>query len=88
MASKRIALFLCDKPPPQVIELDGDYKPIFRELLRKALPDPSAPYVVEDFDVRNLQYPEHIEEYDAIIMTGSGTFTELFCAEVDLAPVW
>ena len=70
----RIALFLCDTPAPQVVALDGDYKVIFRELLRKALPDSSVPYTVDDFDVKTLQYPKNVEDYDAIIMTGSGAY--------------
>ena len=73
MSTKRIALFLCDTPPPAVVSQNGDYRAIFRELLRHALPDPEVSYTVDDYDVRNkMEYPEDVGHYDGIMLTGSG----------------
>lgn len=77
MASRRrirIALFLCDTPIPDVIASDGDYTAIFNTLLRKSLPsDTNIDYVLDPYDVRNkLEYPENIDDYQAVILTGSG----------------
>ncbi|KAF9806978.1 hypothetical protein IEO21_08421 [Rhodonia placenta] len=76
MASRRrirIALFLCDTPIPDVIASDGDYTAIFNTLLRKSLPsDTNIDYVLDPYDVRNkLEYPENIDDYQAVILTGS-----------------
>ena len=71
--TKAIALFLCDTPHPKVVAQDGDYRTIFRELLRKSLPDPSVEYTVDDFDVvHKMEYPDSVDKYDAILLTGSG----------------
>lgn len=69
----RIALFLCDKPIPAVQATDGDYTAVFDTLLRKSLPsDAGINYVLEPYDIREEQrYPENIDDYRAIIMTGS-----------------
>lgn len=69
----RIALFLCDTPAPPVVALDGDYRAIFGELMRRALPDPAAAYAIDAFDVRGaMAYPADVGVYDGIMMTGSG----------------
>lgn len=69
----RIALFLCDKPIASVQATDGDYTAIFDTLLRKSLPgDAAVDYVLDPYDVREAQrYPENVNDYRAIIMTGS-----------------
>lgn len=69
----RIALFLCDKPIATVQATDGDYTSIFGTLLRKSLPaEAGVEYSLDPYDVREaLQYPENIDDYRAIIMTGS-----------------
>ena len=73
MTTKQLALFLCDTPIPAVLSTDGDYTAIFNDLLRKALPDPSATFTLDPYDVRNkMEYPEDVDRYDGIILTGSG----------------
>lgn len=69
----RIALFLCDTPIPSVVEADGDYSRIFNEFVRKSMPNDQVTFVMDPYDVRNkMEYPEDIDEYDAIMLTGSG----------------
>lgn len=70
----RIALFLCDTPIPAVQATDGDYTVIFDKLLRNSLPsNTQSEYVLDPYDVRNKQeYPAHVDDYNAIILTGSG----------------
>ena len=69
----RIALFLCDKPSPAIQATEGDYTAVFDTLLRKSLPsDAGIDYALEPYDVREEQrYPENIDDYQAIILTGS-----------------
>ncbi|KAH9950737.1 class I glutamine amidotransferase-like protein [Amylocystis lapponica] len=69
----RIAVFLCDAPPPSVQATEGDYTAIFNTLLRSALPQsPPSDFVLDPYDVRNkLEYPEDVDAYAAIILTGS-----------------
>ena len=74
MATKRIALFICDQPSPEVAALYGDYAVIFNEMLHKSLPDPSVKYTVDSFLVQEkMEYPTHAEDYDAVLLTGSCT---------------
>lgn len=77
----RIAVLLCDTPIAPVLAAQGDYGEIFRTLFRKSLEtiqskSPSGSdtnFVVDAFDVRNkLEYPENVDLYDAVLLTGSG----------------
>ena len=74
----RIAVLLCDTPIAPVLAAQGDYGDIFRALFRKSAlasaSDENAPnFVVDAFDVRNKQeYPENVDQYDAVLLTGSG----------------
>ena len=70
----RIAILSCDTPIPPVLAEQGDYGNIFRELFRKSLPsDKDFEFIADAFDVRNKQeYPENIDIYDAVLITGSG----------------
>ncbi|PCH38959.1 class I glutamine amidotransferase-like protein [Wolfiporia cocos MD-104 SS10] len=70
---KRIALLLCDTPIPDVVSTDGDYTAIFSTLLRNALPKGAdVDFTVDPYDVRNkLEYPASIDDYDALMLTGS-----------------
>ena len=69
----RIALFLCDTPAQAVVDADGDYIKIFGEFVRKSIPSDDVTYTIDPYDVRNaMVYPEDIDKYDAIMMTGSG----------------
>lgn len=69
----RIALFLCDTPVQPVVDVDGDYIRIFNEFVRKSIPSDDVTYVMDPYDVRNkMEYPEDIDKYHGIMMTGSG----------------
>ena len=78
----RIAVLLCDTPIEPVLAAQGDYGEIFRTLFRKSLeaveassPDEASEvdFEVDAFDVRTkLEYPENVDEYDAVLLTGSG----------------
>ena len=73
MAPIRIALFLCDHTPPPIRAVEGDYLTIFETLLRNS--SPSADFILVPFEVRDkLEYPkpEEIDNFQAILLTGSG----------------
>ncbi|KAI0826643.1 class I glutamine amidotransferase-like protein [Trametes gibbosa] len=71
----KIAVLLCDTPLPAVRAMNGDYGVIFETLFRNSLEsvsDPDANFVVDAYDVRNeLVYPKDVDEYDAVLLTGS-----------------
>ena len=72
MKAKRIALLVCDQPAPEIVALDGDNITIFSEMLRKSLPNASMQYTVDSYVVQEkLEYPENVDEYDAIMLTGA-----------------
>ena len=72
MKTKRIALLVCDQPAPEIVALDGDNTTIFSEMLRKSLPNMSVQYSVDSFFVQEkLEYPENVDKYDAIMLTGA-----------------
>ncbi len=82
MSTIRVALFVCDVPLAAVVEKDGDYPVIFNELLRQflSLADSSASFILDSYDVREkMEYPKDIDEYQGIIMTGSGTYDLYQC---------
>ena len=69
----RLALLVCDTPVPAVVEAHGEYPKIYDTWL-KASNVAGVPYKLTPFDVVN--HPEtypHPEEFDAIILTGSGS---------------
>ena len=77
----RIAVLLCDTPIEPVRAVQGDYGQIFRTLFRSSLkavkaslPEASElDFEIDAFDVRTkLEYPENVDEYDAVLLTGSG----------------
>ena len=78
----RIAVLLCDTPIEPVRAVQGDYGQIFRTLFRSSLkavraslPDEASEldFEIDAFDVRTkLEYPENVDEYDAVLLTGSG----------------
>jgi len=68
----RLALLICDKPIPAVLETHGDYLAIFTRLFRESLPDPRVEFTLEGFDVVHKQeYPSLDVGYDGVIITGS-----------------
>ena len=74
MTTVRLALFRCDKLLPAIQAKNGDYPEVFDALFRKALP-PHAEVTLEmdPFDVRdNMEYPDDLDRYEAIVYTGSG----------------
>ena len=75
MPPVHIALFLCDTPIEPVVKADGDYTDIFGAFFRNSLPEGAhVDYIIDSFDVRNKQeYPEDIDVYNALVMTGSGS---------------
>ena len=76
----RIAVLLCDTPVPKVVAAQGDYEVIFRTLFQKSLKsleastlDSDLDFVVDAYDIRNkMLYPENVDQYDGILLTGSG----------------
>lgn len=67
----RICMLNADYPVPAVFaQRAPTYGRIFHELLAKASPNVNIQST--DFDVRELQYPDSIDQYDAIIISGSG----------------
>lgn len=71
----RIALLTCDTPIDAVRDVHGDYYVMFSTLLTRALPSTvnKENYVLDNYDVVNrMEYPAEHEEYDALLITGSG----------------
>jgi len=70
----RIALLNCDTPIEPVRLAHGDYYAIFSTLLTRSLPPGVGEdrYALHNYDVVNkMEYPKDVEEYDALLMTGS-----------------
>ncbi|TFY80860.1 hypothetical protein EWM64_g3151 [Hericium alpestre] len=70
----RLALIVCDTPPPPIVRADGDYPHIFTTLLRASLPDGVTDFVLDTYDVKDkMEYPsdEALDTYRGIIITGS-----------------
>jgi len=66
----RLALFLCDTPIPEVKATDGDYSDIFNVLLKSA--PLSSEFILDAYAIREkMEYPEDIDKYQGIIITGS-----------------
>ncbi|KAJ7254658.1 class I glutamine amidotransferase-like protein [Mycena haematopus] len=81
---KRIALLICDTPPPAIVAAHGDYHALFTRLLHAALPNLSTPnpstaectLTLDPFDVVvKLEYPPDEQlapgGYDGVLITGS-----------------
>jgi GMP synthase-like glutamine amidotransferase len=69
----QLALLVCDTPVPAVVETHGYYPDIYDTWL-KASNVAGVPYKLTPFDIVN--HPEtypHPEEFDAVIITGSGS---------------
>lgn len=73
LQSKKIALLVCETPPPVVLASQGDYHAIFHTLLTASLPAGAPPFVLDAYDVVHQQaYPPEDAEYDAMIITEAG----------------
>ena len=73
----RLALLVCDTPAPVVAEAHGNYPEIYDTWL-KASNVASVPYKLTPFDIVN--HPETYPtpgEFDAVIVTGSGSHFSL-----------
>ena len=71
----KLALLLCDRPIPAVLDAYGDYERIFYTLFNSSLPTSVKDFSMDAFDVRwKMEYPpeEELNNYDGIVMTGSG----------------
>ena len=63
----RFAIFLTGDPTPYTRERHGDYSVLFKNLLKR------DGDVWDVFDSRKFEYPERIEDYDVILITGSAS---------------
>ncbi|KAF9436055.1 hypothetical protein BGZ76_004934 [Entomortierella beljakovae] len=77
----RVALLVCGTPVLPVLEVYGEYPAIFTYLLQRGLGelkqrnaiDPGTELVLEGFDVREDNYPDNINDWDAIMISGSAS---------------
>ncbi|KAF8971972.1 hypothetical protein BGZ46_010193 [Entomortierella lignicola] len=77
----RVALLVCGTPIPPVAESFGEYPAVFRNLLQRGLEelkrqgsvDQDTEVVLEGFDVREDKYPDNINDWDAIMISGSAS---------------
>jgi hypothetical protein len=82
--SIRVALLVCDNPIEPVAKTHGKYPVMFKDLLLLGLDhlkqqgavDQDTELVMESFDVRQSEYPKSLDNWDAVMMTGSGTQME------------
>ncbi len=58
----KLAVLVCDEPPPGLSGIAGDYPAMFERLLGQAL---------TPFDVRAGQYPARVEDFQGYLITGS-----------------
>lgn len=74
----RLALLVCDTPIPGVLERDGDYNKVYGDYLRRSLNvykkegDKDVDFQLDGFDVRFKEEYPNLDEYDGIVITGSG----------------
>ncbi|KAI1317397.1 hypothetical protein EDD11_008461 [Mortierella claussenii] len=77
----RIALLVCGTPIPPVAEAFGEYPAIFRnfanrgleDLKQKGILEQQTELFLEGFDVRENNYPENLQDWDAIMISGSAS---------------
>jgi GMP synthase-like glutamine amidotransferase len=84
MRKIRLALLLADTPAPTIVEKYGDYCVQFTNLLRNAIDRnkrlrESATLEIKGFDVvHNMELPNDLSQFDAIMITGSGVHSTHF----------
>ncbi|KAI0067118.1 class I glutamine amidotransferase-like protein [Artomyces pyxidatus] len=74
LPTPRLALLVCDTPPPPVRNAHGDYTQIFTTLFRSALPEGLTEFVLDAYDVRGkMEYPSDgvLDSYRGVVITGS-----------------
>ncbi|KAG0238760.1 hypothetical protein BGW42_002626 [Actinomortierella wolfii] len=77
----KIALLVCGTPIPTVLEPHGDYPALFRNLMLRGLDrlkkeekiGSEATLELKGYDVREGIYPERIQDFDAILISGSAS---------------
>lgn len=65
--SRRVGVLVCDEVAPQYLSIAGDYGDMFTEMMSVADPDAD----VARYDARHGVLPEHPDECDAWLCTGS-----------------
>lgn len=85
MATKlRLALLICDTPIPNVLEHEGNYNEVYHSYLRRSLDVyqkdsvQKIDFQLDGFDVRFKEEYPNLDEYDGIVITGSGQFSARF----------
>jgi hypothetical protein len=75
----RIAILECDTPLPQIVERYGRYDRIFSTLIETAAEglglSPKKDLVLSGFDVVDKQEYPNVEDIDAVLISGSSTWT-------------
>ncbi|KAG0235240.1 class I glutamine amidotransferase-like protein [Mortierella sp. GBAus27b] len=79
--SIRVALLVCDNPIEPVAKTHGKYPVLFKDLLLLGLDhlkqqgavNQDTELVMESFDVRQSEYPKSLDNWDAVMMTGSAS---------------
>jgi len=76
-AKLRLALLICDRPIPNVIEREGDYYDIYGNYLRRSLDvyqkesGNRKDFQLDGYDVRFKDEYPNLDDYDGIVITGS-----------------
>ncbi|KAA1477948.1 class I glutamine amidotransferase-like protein [Dentipellis sp. KUC8613] len=76
MSIPRLALIVCDTPPPSIVDVQGEYREIFSTLFRASLPDGLTDFVLDAYNAKDkMEYPseEALGTYDAVVITGSAS---------------
>lgn len=75
----RLALLICDRPIPNVIEREGDYHDVYGNYLRRSLDvyqkesGNRIDFQLDGYDVRFKDEYPNLDDYDGIVITGSCT---------------
>jgi hypothetical protein len=79
MATKlRLALLICDTPIPNVLQHEGDYYKVYGNYLQRSLDvyqkdnKEKIEYQLDGYDVRFKEEYPNLDNYDGIVITGSG----------------
>ena len=77
MLPARLALLVCDTPNEAVLKTAGDYPTIWKKYLEATFPksasEQGGTFELHTFDVvHERRYPSLDDQWDAIILTGSG----------------
>ena len=76
----RLALLICDKPIPNVLEHEGDYNVVYGSYLRRSLDvyqkesNRKIDFQLDGYEVRFKEEYPNLDDYDGIVITGSGSW--------------